>query len=115
MAKQDVRKIGRKMDKSKAKQWVKKYQKENPNEIRGWLFGDDIINTLLNYDGCEGIWFFKGINDDGDEKLVMFPADADGNVLDRSMKSLGAAASLRDGGDEPADDSVSCPPFCPQI
>lgn len=119
MAKENVRKIGKTMNKSEAKKWVKNYkkkypQKENPDVTYGWLFGDDIIETLMKYDGCEGIWFFKGLNDDGEERLVMFPADADGNVLDKKMKSLGAAAAnLRDDGDDPADDSKMCPPMCP--
>ena len=119
MKEKDVRKIGKTMDKSKAKKWVKNYKKkyphkENPNVTYGWLFGDDIIEKLLKYDGCEGIWFFKGINDEGEERLVMFPADADGNVLDRKMKSLGAAAiNLRDDEFDPADDSERCPPNCP--
>ena len=120
MAKKDVKKIGKKMDKSEAKKWVKNYQKkypqkENPNVTYGWLFGDDIIEALLKYDGCEGIWFFKGLNDDGSERLVMFPADADGNILDKKMKSLGAAGSLRGSGeDDPADWSETCPPKCPE-
>ena len=115
MAKKDVRKIGKKMDKSEAKKWVKKYQKENPDAaVRGWLFGDDIIEELLKYKGCEGIWFFKGLNDEGQEKLVMFPADSKGNILDRKLKSLGAAASIKDPGfDDPANDSEMCPPWCP--
>jgi len=107
------------MGQSKAKQWVKKYQKENPDAaVKGWLFGDDILEALINNKGCEGIWFFKGINDDGEEKLVMFPADKDGNLLDNKIKSLGAAAAnLKDGGDDngAADDGVSCPPFCPNM
>lgn len=112
-----VKNIGKKMGKSKAKHWVKKYQKENPNGTHGWLFGDDILKALLKYDGCEGIWFFKGINDDGDEKLVMFPADEEGNILNKKIRSLGAAANSRnddEGMDEPADDSRNCPPWCPQ-
>lgn len=120
MAKKDVRKIGKKMDKSKAKKWVKNYQKkypqkEYPNVTYGWLYGDDILETLMKYDGCEGIWFFKGLNDDGEERLVMFPADANGNILDKKMKSLGAAQFKDPGGYEPADDGQGCPPFCPPI
>ncbi|SNS45929.1 hypothetical protein SAMN05421640_0236 [Ekhidna lutea] len=114
MAKKDVRKIGKKMDKSKARKWVKDYQKKNPNGTHGWLYGSDILEALQNYDGCEGIWFFKGINDDGEERLVLFPADADGNILDKKMKSLGAAANLKNpGDDDPADDGDTCPPWCP--
>ena len=112
MARNNVRKIGKNMGKSEAKKWIKRYQKENPNEVRGWLFGDDIIEKLISYDGCEGIWFFKGINDDGEERLVMFPADEDGNILDKKMKSIGAAAAARDPED-PADESEMCPPLCP--
>lgn len=116
MAKKDVKKIGKKMGKSDAKKWVKKYKKEHPNETHGWLFGDDILKELLKYDGCDGIWFFKGTNDDGEERLVLFPADVEGNILNKKMKSLGAAAakSADDGGlDDPADDGLRCPPFCP--
>jgi len=104
------------MGKAKAKKWVKRYQKENPDAaVQGWLFGDDILKTLMKFDGCEGIWFFKGINDDGEEKLVMFPADADGNFLNKKIKSLGAAAaSFKDDDDDyAANESASCPPFCP--
>lgn len=111
MAKKDVKKIGKKMDKSKAKKWVKDYQKKHPNETFGWLYGDDILQKLMSYEGCEGIWFFKGINDNGEERLVLFPADEDGNILDRKMKSLGAAAN--GDLDDPADDGDTCPPICP--
>ncbi|GAB4250213.1 MAG: hypothetical protein Tsb0034_29480 [Ekhidna sp.] len=112
MAKRDVKKIGKKMEKSKAKKWVKKYQKEHKGGTHGWLYGADILETLLKYEGAEGIWFFKGTNDEGEERLVLFPADADGNVLDKNIKSLGAAA----GGDnefEPGDFGQDCPPHCP--
>ncbi|MEQ6168384.1 hypothetical protein AAOE16_14410 [Ekhidna sp. MALMAid0563] len=116
MAKKNVRKIGKKMDKSEAKKWVKRYQKENPEATFGWLYGDDILETLLKYKGCEGIWFFKGINDEGKERLVLFPADEDGNILDKKMKSLGAAVSLKDDNfDDPADDGTTCPPQCPSL
>ena len=100
------------MDKAKAKKWVKDYQKANPKETFGWLFGADVIEKLVNYNGCEGIWFFKGTNDEGKEKLVMFPTDAEGNILENKMKSLGAAASM-DGVDDPANDSEECPPNFP--
>ena len=105
------------MGKSEAKKWVKKYKDANPKGTHGWLFGRDIIETLCKYPSLEGIWFFKAINDDGDEKLVMFPADKKGNILDSKIKSLGAAA--RSNGDEdpsdlPADDGQMCPPWCPE-
>ncbi|WP_420317235.1 hypothetical protein [Ekhidna sp.] len=116
MAKNNVRKIGKKMKSSQAKKWVKRYQKENPDaEVNGWLFGDDIIEAILKYKGCEGIWFFKGINDNGEEKLVMYPADADGNILASGENDdASKMALLNDGGIEPANESRMCPPMCPK-
>ncbi|MEP0985852.1 hypothetical protein [Ekhidna sp.] len=116
MARRIVKKIGKKMKKSMAKKWVKDYQKANPKaELNGYLYGKDILETLCNYPGSEGIWIFKGLNDEKKECLVLFPADADGNILDRKMKSLGAAVSeLRDGDDDdPANNGDPCPPKCP--
>jgi len=118
MAKKDVRKIGKKMDKSEARKWVKNYKKKYPEDKYpdvkyGWLFGSDILETMEKYDGCEGLWFFKGLNDEGEEKLVIFPADADGNILDNKMKSVGAAAKLNGGDFDPANASDPCPPDCP--
>lgn len=109
----DVRHIGKKMNKGTAKKWVKDYQKQNPDAaVRGWLYGTDILETLCNYDDAEGIWFFKGLDETGAEKLVMFPADKDGNILDKSnIKSLGAAATV--GLDDPANAGLPCPPECP--
>ena len=117
MAKEPVKKIGKKMGKKEAKSWVKEYQKQNPDaQVKGWLFGRDIIEQLCSNDKLEGIWFFKGLNEGGEERLVMFPADADGNILEKKIKSLGAAAAMNgrdDDDDAPADDSQMCPPFCP--
>ena len=115
MAKKDVKKIGSTMDKTKAKKWVKDYQKANPNaELNGYLFGRDVLEKLCNYPGSDGIWVFKGLNDDNQECFVLFPADSDGNILDKKMKSLGAAAKIntRDE-DDPANSGLPCPDHCP--
>ncbi len=111
-----VKNIGKKMGRSKAKQWVKKYQKANPkSKHNGSLYGKDILEKLCNYPGSEGLWIFKGIDDSNEECFVLFPADADGNILEsKKIKSLGAAAAKDDGDmDDPADNGAKCPPFCP--
>ena len=116
--KRNVKRIGEKMKKSKAKKWVKKYQKENPKaELQGYLFGKEILEKLCNYPGSEGLWIFKGLNDDNEECFVLFPADEEGNILDRKkIKSLGAAASSNEDEDSldlPANNGTKCPPDCP--
>ena len=100
----DVRKIGKSMDRAKADKWVEDFQKKNPDGIHGWLYGVDILHKLMVYEGSEGIWFFKGLNDEGSEQLVMYAADKEGNFL--SLEEDG-------GGPPPADDSEPCPPVCP--
>lgn len=112
--KRNIRAIGKTMKKDDAKKWVKRYQKKNPDATFGWLFGDDIIEKILSY-GADGIWFFKGIDDSGNEKLVMYPADSDGNILKNDLsaaKSLGAAAGSEP---DPANDSRTAPPLDPQL
>lgn len=116
--KENVKHIGKKMEKSKAKHWVKKYQKNHPKaELNGYLFGKEILEKLCNYPGSEGLWIFKGLNDNDKECFVLFPADAEGNILERKpIKSLGAAAAAKndEDPDEPANDGQGCPPFCPK-
>ena len=111
-----VREIGTKMGKDDAKKWVRQYKKNHPlseDPTYGWLYGADILEALLDYDGADGIWFYKAIADDGSERLVLFPADVDGKILDKSMSSLGAAAAKAPPGDDPADGGQICPPDCP--
>lgn len=110
----NVKKIGRKMKWNEVDRWVKRYQDEHSPKTStyGWLYGCDTIEEMLKNKGCEGIWFFKGINDEGKERLVLYPADKDGKIMGKPFKSLGA----RGGGDPdsyPVDDGDNCPPDCP--
>lgn len=107
----DVKKIGKKMKKNTADKWVKKYQKAHEKGTHGWLYGSDILRALLDKDGADGIWFFKAINDRGEERLVLYPADKEGNILNKKIKSLGAKAN--DDEDDAADEGDTCPPTCP--
>jgi len=51
----------------------------------------------------------KGINDEGEERLALYPADHEGNILETEIKSLGAMG----GGGGAADDGAECSPDCP--
>lgn len=108
MEKRDVKKIGKKMNDSQAKEWVENYQKKNPKATFGWLYGDDILQTLMKEKGCDGIWFFKGLDEKGEEKLVLFPADSEGNILGDELGSKDG------GGSSSANSGQPCPPYCPK-
>lgn len=110
--KKQIRKIGKPMDKKVARNWVMQYGKENPADTRGYLYGRDLLEAMLANSDVEGIWYFKGLNDSGEERLVLFPADKDGNILsnENRFKSLGAAsAEIIEAG----DNCDVCPPSCP--
>lgn len=73
-----------------------KYRKENPNDTLAHFFGKDILNEILNQEGCMGIRMYYGIDDDGQKQLVIVGADQEGN----DMTSL------------VADLSFPCPNIC---
>ena len=44
-----------------------------------------------------------------EECLVMYAADAEGDILNERSRTFSAA---RGGGNDPANDGMSCPPIC---
>ena len=118
MSIKDVKNIGKNIGKDKAKKWVDKYKEKHPDPTKegtvwGWLYGEDILKKLLDYENAkgekaEGIWFFKGL-DGKDEKLVLYAADKDGKIIE-GVSSLGAMAADKE---DPADEGSTCPPSCP--
>lgn len=62
---------------------TKKYRNANPDARKGNFYGKDILKQLLEQNGCMGIRMYYGIDDDGNQELVLVAADADENdILD---------------------------------
>jgi len=110
MAEKNIKNIGSAMPQAEAREWIAKYQKQNPDGLHGNLFGADILEKMLADKGCEGIWFFKGINDQGEETLVLLPADNEGNILKNPARQESGEDDSFTGG---ADSGQACPPDCP--
>lgn len=72
------------------------YRDENPDGRKGHFFGKDILNEILDQDDCMGIRIYYGLNDDGEQELVI----------------VGADANEDDMTDLVADLSAPCPPKC---
>ena len=102
-----VASIGAHLDREAAVRWTERFQTTYPNEVRAYLFGKDRLQELINRDGAKGIWFFRGLNESSEQKLVLYPADEVGKFL------LTNPARGRTEEDAPLDDGVSCPPQCP--
>lgn len=108
----NVSDIGKPMSKAEADKWVGTYEKYHKTSTRGFLYGEKILKQLLASEDAEGIWFFKGYDDKGDEKLVLYAADKEGNILSEdNSKSMAKSGSNL----SPVDASDSCPPKCPKF
>lgn len=72
------------------------YRNQNPNEIKARFFGKDILEKILNQDGCMGIRMYYALSEDSEPQLVLVGADSDEN----------------DMLDIIADTSLPCPNAC---
>lgn len=102
MSKESIKRIGRQMAREKAQKMVKNYLKRNPASQSGFLYGRDILESMLKNSEVEGIWFFKGVDENGAENLLLFPSDEEGNIMMVETKSI-----------ESAGFGNVCPPSCP--
>lgn len=56
---------------------------KNPTALKARFFGKDILNQILAQDGCMGIRFYFGQNEDGVRELVICGADEfEDDILD---------------------------------
>ncbi len=75
---------------------TKEYRLRNPTAIKARFFGKDILNQILDQEGCMGIRIYYGQDEDGNKQFVLVGGDSDEN----------------DMLDLVADTSVPCPNLC---
>ena len=66
---------GKAIDLSTAANWTKNYRDSNPDKPQSRFFGRDILQTLLDQTGCEGIRIYYG-TDNNVPQLVAVGADS---------------------------------------
>ncbi|MCR9171794.1 MAG: hypothetical protein NXI10_04840 [bacterium] len=64
------------------------YRKQNPGETKGHFFGKDILQDILDQEGCMGIRMYYGLDQDGNKELVLVGADANENDLTSLVADL---------------------------
>ena len=62
-------------------QMVKDYQVANPNDVKAFHIGKDIIQQILAQPGCMGMRFYNAYNEMGEKTLVYVGIDAAGNAI----------------------------------
>ena len=75
---------------------TKESRDRNPSAIKARFFGKDILNEILDQEGCMGIRMYFAEDADGNRELVLCGADSDEN----------------DMLDLIADLSLPCPDIC---
>lgn len=103
-------KEGKPISLGQAKRWTKRYQDENPDDVKAYFFGCDNIRRLLDEtdgDGdCKGIRIYFAIDDDGKMRLILTGAtENQNNILPKDDGKGGGGTIL--------DEGASCPPYCP--
>ncbi|MDG1332612.1 MAG: hypothetical protein P8P74_09800 [Crocinitomicaceae bacterium] len=54
---------------------TKEHRLRNPTAHKGHFFGKEILNQILDQEGCMGIRFYNGQDEDGNRQLVIVGAD----------------------------------------
>ena len=73
------------------------YRNQNPNERKGHFFGKDILNEILDQEGCVGIRMYYGINSDEERELVLVGVDANENDMTELVVDLSCPCPNRCG------------------
>lgn len=81
---------------TEARKMIDDYQKANPDKIRSYFMGKDVLQKLLNNPGT-GIRVYLAQAEDGTETCIMYTNDLQG-------KDIGSPALNSEG---------PCPPWCP--
>jgi hypothetical protein len=104
---------GEHVTKTDAETWIKKYdndhRKDKDKDTRSVFYGRDLIERILDQEGCTGITFFLASkHSDWAKKdqvqLVLVGRKEDGTLL--------WGSEGKDGGPGAGDSGVVCPPIC---
>jgi hypothetical protein len=81
-----------------AAEWTKNYRKTiNPGDVHAHFFGRDIIQKILDQEGCMGIRIYYALDENGKKQLIIVGADTNENDLYNGII---------------AERAFYCPPYC---
>lgn len=81
-----------------AAEWTKNYRETiNPGDVHAHFFGKNIIQKILDQEGCMGIRIYYALDESGKKQLIIVGADAEENDIYNGVI---------------AERSYTCPPFC---
>jgi hypothetical protein len=81
LTKRNIATIGEEITQELGAQMVKDYGTANPNDVRSYVIGKEILNQILAQPGCAGIQFHNAINELGQKTLVYVGLDQNGKQM----------------------------------
>jgi|MLJW01.1.fsa_nt_gi hypothetical protein len=112
-----------------AASWTKNYREKHPGQTISHLFGKELLENILNQEGCAGIRFYYAYDHDGKKHLVLTGVKSNGTdqtgeeYCDSTGVPLPPEGLAKVGVTAPVlntngvgDQSVPCPgsPGCPK-
>lgn len=77
----DLKTVGEEISHELGAQMVKDYQVANPNDVKTYYVGRNIIEQILAQPGCVGIRFYNAYNEKGEKTMVYVGVDASGKGI----------------------------------
>ena len=95
----DLKTVGEAISHQLGAQMVKDFQVANPNDVKTYYIGRNIIDAILAQPGVVGIRFYNAYNEEGNKTLVYVGVDATG-------KDIVKYASVNNAGQIVSQDGI---------
>lgn len=83
LTKRPVAQIGEAIPHELGSQMIRDFQVANPQETKGYVIGNHVIEQILAQPGCCGIKFYNAYNESGVKTLVYVGVDQEGQDIVR--------------------------------
>jgi hypothetical protein len=90
-------KPGKPISKDEFEKMRKAYDSKNPKKTKSVLYSLESVQRVLSTPGVAGLRIFYGIDDDGNDTVMLAPTDATGATMYTTLEDRGQL----------------CPPYCP--
>ncbi len=87
-------KEGEEFDLETAASWTKNHREKHPEQHVSHFYGKDLINKILNQDGCVGIRIYYAYDHDGTRHSILVGANAQGKDIHPATTPAGTKVSL---------------------
>lgn len=81
LTKKSVSQVGEEITHELGAQMIKDFQSANPNDVKSFLIGRNIIEQILAQPDCVGMQFYNAYNEEGEKTLVYVGLDQFGKSL----------------------------------